>query len=64
MERQLRPPMLGLGFLLWLCAAPFVILLLRPFLGRDSLVVVALGLLALFIGGCLILCRSGRPHGC
>jgi len=56
--------MLGLGFLLWLCAAPFVILLLRPFLGRDSLVVVALGLLALFIGGCLILCRSGRPHGC
>jgi Flp pilus assembly protein TadB len=56
--------MLGVAFFLWFCTLPLLILLVRPWLGPGPTVTAALALLAVFIGMCLWLCRSGRSGGC
>lgn len=64
MERQYRVPMLAMAIFLWLCTVPFVILLLRPRIGSEATLTVALALLALYVAVCVVLCRTGHTHDC
>ena len=49
-----------LALAIWLCALPFVFLLVGPWLGFRSAVATAIGLLVVITAVCWMLCRTGQ----